>query len=275
MTIDSAQAFWSFGRDLILTKDLDPLYVGVYGAQLSQPELATFLLTYFMFYNAGFSAQMVDVYNAESGGGYWKAMKLAVATKETRRGTERRHFRGKAAIDAVQFMSELYYFPTDALNYICLAGERVAFRTVMERAQKWPQFGPWIAFKVADMMDRCGYCSVDSDGCDLAMYDTPVKGARLYAELAGRPDAPVDYAIGELTRLYKGLTAPPAGDRPIGIYEVETVLCKVKSASTGHYYVGKDTIEIREMLAHEAESPTARRILAHMPETDQLELLYS
>jgi Alpha-glutamyl/putrescinyl thymine pyrophosphorylase clade 2 len=264
--ISTVQAFEDFGRALIQTEDLDPLYVGVYRAQLNHKQLSAFLLTYWMFYNAGFAAETADHYDA-----YWDQLKAAVATKATRRGTERRHFRGARAIQAVDTLSGWYPTPADALSYLTDGNHAIPFLTIMDRAQKWPLFGPWIGFKIADMLDRCGYCQVDSEGCDLAMYNTPVKGAQLYAQLSGGSETPTSYAVLCLEQAYRGLRAPPARDRPIGIYEVETVLCKVKSAANGHYYVGKDTIEIREMLSHNmATSPTSRRIYSHMPPVELL-----
>jgi hypothetical protein len=41
---------------------------------------------------------------------------------------------------------------------------------------------------------------------------------------------------------------PAAGRRPCGVQEAETVLCKFKSYRGGHYFVGKDSKEIRHAL---------------------------
>jgi len=279
--IATPEAFRQFGRDMIVTQDLDPLYVGVYGAKLERPQLAAFLMTYWMFYNAGFSAMSADAYANAGGTGYWSMIKHGVIGTNARRGAERRHFRGEVAHRAVDSLADWYPDPVEAVEYLTERVQHGAtssparFRDVMARAQKWPLFGPWIGFKVADMLDRCGYCAVDEEGCDLAMYSTPVKGAQMYAELAGHPGADIQYAISELNSAYVGLTAPPAHDRPIGIYEIETVLCKTKSAANGYYHIGKDTVEIRHMLAQYPESATAARILNAMPNPLQLELLYS
>jgi hypothetical protein len=259
--------FINFGRDLIITEDLDPLYVGVFNAALSRSDLAAFLLTYWMFYNAGFSAMTVDRLRAAGAGAYWEAIARA-AGDLTRRGTERRHFRGQKAVNAVATLSSWYADgPEEAVDYIASPDYTgiSRFTGIMERAQKWPQFGPWIAFKAADMIDCCGYNAVDSTGCDLAMYKTPVAGAELYAQLSAvAPHNVVRYAVNELELEYIDLYAPPKFGRRVGIFEIETVLCKTKSAAGGHYHLGKDTVEIRHMLSH-SEGPTAAKILKCMP----------
>jgi hypothetical protein len=51
-----------------------------------------------------------------------------------------------------------------------------------------------------------------------------------------------------LTEAFAGFSAPPRHDRPVGVQEVETCLCKYKSYVNGHYPIGKDSRELRHAL---------------------------
>jgi hypothetical protein len=69
------------------------------------------------------------------------------------------------------------------------------------------------------------------------------------------------------------LTAPPDHQRPLGLQEVETILCKWKSHCNGHYKPLNDTLEIQETLHRwEGVSKTAGQLLKSLnTELGQLE----
>lgn len=277
--ITTAEQFIAFGRQLIETEDLDPLYVGVYHAQMDKQDLAAFLVAYWCFYNAGFAAEAVDELTVGDPCTYWNVLLYAASGRETARAAERRHFRGGKAVEAVRELSSTYpRGPRQAVDdLVSIASVCTPFGRVSNAIQTWPMFGPWIAFKAADMIDRCGYARVNDEGCSLAMYDAPRAGAAALAELTGfrqdgpnaglgngAPDDPVQWAVNELLAAYADLRAPPAYDRPLNVFEIETVLCKTKSAMGGHYHLGKDTKEIKAMLA-KYPGYFAKQILRHMP----------
>lgn len=54
--------------------------------------------------------------------------------------------------------------------------------------------------------------------------------------------------------------APPRFDRPLNVQEAETVLCKWKSYSGGHYEIGEDVAACREGLSRFFRCRTARRL---------------
>lgn len=210
--LGTAEGFISFGRALIETEDLDPLYVGVAKATLDYDELAAFLVTYWCFYNAGFAAHSIDELTFNGGLGYWMLLDVAASGRETARAAERRHFRGDKATQAIRALWGAYPDGPKGMLATCVgAGGAATFREVSARVQKWPMFGPWIAFKAADMIDRCGYASVDDTGCSLALYDAPEKGALLLAELAGFNGGsdPVQWAVDTLLNAYGDLARSP------------------------------------------------------------------
>jgi hypothetical protein len=58
---------YTFGDDLIRSRDLDPVYCALYGAQLSEAQLGRLLLAYLALYHIGFAAWLSE----HEGEQYW------------------------------------------------------------------------------------------------------------------------------------------------------------------------------------------------------------
>jgi hypothetical protein len=151
---------------------------------------------------------------------------------------------------------------------------------VAERAQELPLFGPWISFKVADMVDRVLGIHVDFTGDDVFMFKDPTEAAlRLWRLKAGlnesaqpkEPAKAISQVVAYLTDYFKECKAPPLYDRPVGLQEVETILCKWKSHENGHYPLNNDIDEIRAgVQPWKAISDTAQQFMAAMPDGNAL-----
>jgi hypothetical protein len=76
------------------------------------------------------------------------------------------------------------------------------------------------------------------------------------------PEAPQRELEDLIDRFYK-YKAPPSGNRPVGVQEIETILCKHQSHSNGRYWVGKDIHEMR--LGLKGCARTAEKLLAASP----------
>lgn len=231
----------AFGTYLLDSGDLDPVYIGLHGLQLPPGGLAAWLVSYWCFYHAGVSCQLVG----EEYERYWERMEELAGRRAGPRGTERRHFRGPKAPAAILYLKARYGSPLNVLED--LASGPLTFGDISARVQQWPLFGPWIAFKIADMLERCAGVPVDFSDCELSMYQEPIAGALLVAEQEGWPFDLRD-TVRRLREIYGGRQAPPAFDRPVGLQEIETILCKFKSHWRGHYPLGKDTNELRHTL---------------------------
>jgi hypothetical protein len=130
------------------------------------------------------------------------------------------------------------------------------FKEVVGRVGEWPLFGPWIAFKAADVLERvCGVKVLFPN--DITMLYKEPRAALDILEL------PPEEANEKLLKHFAGLRAPPDRKRWCNIQEVETVLCKWKSSVNGHYFVGKDIHEIRKGLTGWGE--TAARLRRNLP----------
>lgn len=270
-----------FGKELLRSNDLDPVYVALLAVPWTRDRKYRWLVAYWCFYDCGVATWMSEL----EGQNFWEGM-WAAAENETespiggrwKRAAERRHFRGRAATDGVAMLRMRYAQPEQMVYYIIGkdTGKIRTFKDIAARVKEHSAFGPWMAFKVADMLERVIGVSIDFDQAAIFMFKDPVKAVIMlwraktgYGQEA-KPKSlttTINQVVTWLTKEFGGFLAPPAGDRPVGLQEVETVLCKWKSHMNGHYPLGKDTREIRAGLAPWAEvSPNAAEFLAVMPE---------
>jgi hypothetical protein len=261
-----------FGRQLVETRDLDPIYVMLNRAPIDWDTKARFCLAYWMFYHAGVAARV-----AEPDEDFWDSVWLAQDNKWPR-GTERRHFKAKNSENAIDHMMKwLQDRNTDRPEVLVgwlITGEGPYYPTtpyteIRERVMSLVGFGPWIAFKVADMIDAVLEHEVDFTGAEQHFFDDPLKGGcwvsmqtmgmefnqitfteRWNANKDNKAvcqsylRAALNYLAGELGTM----TCPHNPTRTLRLQEYETILCKYKSHLNGHYPVGKDTKEISKAL---------------------------
>jgi hypothetical protein len=238
-----------FGEQLIETEDLDPVYVLLYRSGLSPTRLSRWMLGYWWFYSAGTASWIYDQAS------FYDAAMRAASSKEFQRGAERRHFRGTAATDTVLWFQRAFPDPAKAVDYLSRFN---TFGAMKQAVLEWPLFGPWISFKVCDMLERVLAWKIDFSDCKLLeFYSEPREGAAVVAAQRGET---AEETLRELLRHFSSLAAPPALDRSCGIQEIETILCKYKSYLNGHYYVGKDWKEIERGLR--GKGRTAEHLLA-------------
>ena len=286
-----------FGRHLITTGDLDPIYNALVrshqggpgwvpyhhgGHAFDTPQLYRWLIAYWCFYHAGVSSWLSE----REGNDFWDAMMVAAENHKEApcggrwpRGHERRHFRAKNATESVLDLRRRYgKNPEEMVESLIDINSDVAlpFVEVSRRAQAHKGFGPWIGFKVADMVDRVLGVPVLFDNAHVFMFKDPEKAAMmLWAETEGKkypPGAKVKREVilegvtRYLTGAFSDLKAPPLYDLPINIQEVETILCKWKSHMNGHYPLLNDIHEIRDGLEPWMKvSEAARTFNFHMP----------
>ena len=241
-----------------MSEDLDPIYVMLKRADLPRPILYKWLLAYWCLYNATSAARVVEAADREEPRQYYTVLCGAVI-ENWPHGFERRHFRGKKAIDAV---SELSRFGSP--KFIVESFMAPTLAQVATNVMSHQQFGPWIAWKIADMIERILGMPVSFDDACLAMYRDPVMGAALlkfgdkHAPInAGEVNEVVEQVLTELSPF----KAPPSYDRPLNIQEVETLLCKYKAHVGGHYPLGNDSHEIKKGLMEYRNIPLCNQLL--------------
>jgi len=248
-----------FGRDLLRTGDLDPVYILVKEAGLARADLAKALLGYSMFYHIGVALHLAH----RPGHQFYRRVSEGLTAERWPRGTERRHYRGAAAMTSACALAEAG--PPGEVFMRMIPARPVAFRDAFLGVQAFPGFGPWIAFKMADMADRTGWTRVDFTDCPLDLYRDPRKGAALvkwgdperWKEAKREVIAEVAEAL--LSRL-RDFRAPPLYDRPLNIQEAETIMCKFKGHVAGRYPVGKDIREVLHALNDRDWGPIAAEV---------------
>lgn len=270
-------AIEDFGRHLIITGDLDPVYIAV-NAIDDTAQRWRWLVAYWCWYHCGVASWASE----HEGMDFWKAM-LTVAKNETEapvggrwpRGHERRHARADAALKMVQHLRERYGEHPEAMvdELRNRAEGGIMFKEMAAHVRTHVLFGPWIAFKVCDMLERVCGSPVNFDEAAVFMFKDPMKAAeKLYRGKIGildekikiKMDRVVHPIVEHLKAEFADLKAPPARDRAIDLQEVETVLCKWKSHMNGHYPLFNDIDEIRAGLVGWGQ--TAEIFLAAMPE---------
>lgn len=286
-----------FGEQLLLTNDLDPIYVALWKMQLPPERLKAWLVAYWCWYSAGVACWMSEQGTVDR---FWSAMRTAAANTDPaphggrwERGKERRHARGKQGTKMVEDLLFKYPRPgtmVDWLTQLDLSEsetilnaspekhlDHLPYCVLQKRVMSHVLFGPWISYKVGDMIERLSLAPVVFQEED-AMYEEPTKGAILaydsWAAEPGRilnadvktPEFKVRHTLDRLSRHFEQFTAPPRMERPIGLQEIETILCKWKSHMGGHYPLGNDITEIRHGLKPWlSQSKTARQFLECMP----------
>src|ERR1051325_5984782 len=162
----------AFGEKLITTGDLDPVCIVVAEARLTKSERARWLLAYSCLYHLA-AATWITQWEEEE---FWDWMVAAAKNGDLfwPRGSERRHWRGKASLSCVQWLQNNYPKPEHIAYYWCTGGTAYG---VMERVQEFPYFGKWISFKVADLAERVMNYPVDFSQFELAKVSRIVHDA--------------------------------------------------------------------------------------------------
>lgn len=246
---------YDFGQQLVESKDLDPVYVVVWEAQLEPETLRKWLLAYFCFYHCGTASWIVDQKD------YWTAMETAAASKDYLRSSERRHFRGSSATKSVTLLKE------QGLEKLFspLEGGPYTLQQIVKHVKTWYKFGDWIAFKVADLIERLGLCQVTFKPEDVfAMYESPRKGAEdMVVQHGPAVGNPYLWAYNTLHKEIGNLKAPPRYERGLNIQELETIFCKHHShlKSKNGYQVGKDIAEVKHGLLKYSRCPTSQLLI--------------
>lgn len=265
-----------FAKALLDTKDLDPVYFGLQIFKGSH-QLKRWLVAYWCFYHCGLASYASEFSSHE----FWDVLHKAAANKTPNptggrwpRSAERRHFRGEAAVTCISRLRLQYGAKPEAMVDYVSKGKTL--EGVTKLVKEHHLFGDWIAFKVADMLERVLQVPVEF-GAEVLMYKEPMEGAlRGYQEAhPGSSPESLAWAVKtistELKRKLRGYKAPPNYDRPLGIQELETIYCKFKSHQNGHYPIGKDIREIHHGLHDwEAVSEAAIKFRRALPTLESL-----
>lgn len=259
-----------FGKLLLKSGDLDPVYILLKQTEFTPDQLKRWLIAYWCYYDVGVATYLSEF----TGHSFWDKM-LEAAKNETsppiggrwKRGKERRHARGAQGLRMVSDLSRLYGGnPEQMVDYI--VGGAPSYEETSKRIMSHAQFGPWISFKICDMIDRVLGVKIDFTNAAVFMFADPKKAAVMFwreSQGFGENVKPkdenlvIEQVVEYLAAQFTGFKAPPLSDRAVDLQEIETVLCKWKSHRNKHYPPLNDLIEIADSLRPwvEAENATA------------------
>jgi amino acid-DNA transferase-like protein len=261
---------YKFGEQLLLTKDIDPVYVALDNSGWDKVTKARWCLAYWCLYNAG-----VASYIAESPGDFWALLGAAARNdcpaptgERWPRGKERRHWRGKQALASLADLQSKYNAePEGFYGYIStpeglplpqigvmteVKWNALRFATVANRVTSHVGFGPWMAFKIADMLEQVFHVPVDFDNAAVFMFKDPREAAIRFWRAANKlpenakprnENDVINQVVAHLQEHFAQYDAP-TGKRKVGLQEIETILCKWKSHQNGHYPFTNDIAEL-------------------------------
>lgn len=264
----------TFGRQLVTSGDLDPVYLALTGASFDPGHTRRWLVAYIAFYHCGAASYLSEVDGAE----FWRRMLVAAQNEQltpigTRwpRGHERRHFRGAMSVRAIRSWADRYGDGPDKM-FEYIAGVGGAFREVFNRACEHASIGPWAGFKCVDLADACLGAEVDQHDSSPFLYETP-RESLVNAWRAKHSGRDVDEAtmieemLSDLRVAFSDLEIPHKVGQPIDLFCLETIACKHKSHLSGHYPLWNDIDEInRGLMSWSSVSESARRFRNAMPE---------
>jgi hypothetical protein len=272
-----------FGEHLLKSNDLDPIYNALVGTRWNRERLARWCLAYWTFYHAGVASWICDGGTSLS---YWRRFNEAACNVEPAptggrfpRGHERRHMRGERAVKTAQHLQAVCPEPELwAIDIIEAIRSKPQCKAVMDLVKLTPNFGPWIGFKVADMLERVFEEPVSFERAEVFMFKDPKKAAlMLWRIRSGLPETakPRDEAevirqvVDHLQKHFWEVPAPPHRDRPVGLQEIETILCKWKSHMNGHYPLNNDITDITDGIQPWLEhSSSAREFASSLPKNE-------
>ncbi len=276
-----------FGKILLETGDLDPVYIALYKSHSSGDidlgQLNRWLLAYILCYHVGAACWFSEKTSDEFWGVLHKAAENITESPvggRWPRSHERRHWRGQFAIDVVDRLQIRYGDrPEDFIFYLSghqMKPEPISFKTFSSKVQEHHGFGAWATFKLADLIDRLGIAPVNFSYEDVVIYKDPVEAAKMlfsqrfnngYSGSAIKiKDVGIRIIFDSLIEHFQDYPAPPLYDRPVDLQEVETILCKWKSHRNGRYPIKNDINEIKEGLVEWSKvSKTARLFNENMP----------
>lgn len=266
-----------FGRHLLSSGDLDPVYVALNGAGYDDATRNRWLTAYCAYYSCAVACHM----SALDGSSFWAEMFLAAENEVSApyggrwpRGHERRHFRGGQAVAGVRDWRDRY--PTEPHRMFALiAGEGPeSFASVRERALKHRSVGDWLSFKMVDLVDACMGVTVDQSDITPFLYETPRAGLlEFWRQRQGLPpearpkDEPavLRAVLVHLEHEFQELSPPHKLGQRVDMFSLETIACKFKSHLNGHYPLWNDVDEITRGFEGWPETDISRAFLTAMP----------
>lgn len=239
-----------FARLTIESNDLDPMYELIRNLKKTKDPawMARFIVYFVFFYDAGgakkFADELAQTANLFQYDREWELMKNLAWLSDTKRGTERRHFRGKNAIDALKNLHLMKMPMTEMVDDWWAPTYTQLYQKVSTKYARC-QLGPYFIWKIFDIVSvgLGRHISMNLDEAVKFMPDEPRKAAAMFF-----PDRDFRAALGTVNDYVSGMKHPVA-DRYCSYPETETILCMMKGFfGTKVHAIGDDILDKHNQL---------------------------
>jgi hypothetical protein len=227
VTHDDTHDWRAFADKMFMLEDSDPVYLALARSKLAYSHKLRFVLAWCAFYDAGIAASASEY----TGKAFYNYLREVYPT--ARRASERRHFRGKAGLNALASWEKRYPNPADMIE-ACFAPTYMGVRKNM---QNMTLMGDYFYWKLADVQDTVFGEPVDFTGCERYMPKVPKQGAEIIGGLLRKGQA-LDEVMAEIVAHISKMRSALAPHRPLLLQEAETVCCVFKQHVHGKYKYG-------------------------------------
>lgn len=235
-TLDSWQ---TFTKKIFKNWDADPGYYAIQQTPMKQAQRLRLAVAWCSFYNLGIAAKASEYQGEE----FYDYLKAVYPT--AKRASERRHFRGRAGMAALEQWQSKWPKPEALAEHM----QGSSYFEVRKRGQQVAQFGDYFYWKWCDLNEVLFNNPVNMAGSAKYSPKVPQQGAELIYKMT-HPDKEMMWGIDEdVESIYNKITdygrrkhVPcPIMERPFGIAEAETVCCVYKQMVNGGYIYGSRT----------------------------------
>jgi hypothetical protein len=225
-----------FARAMFMLEDADPGYMLLKRAKLPYATKLRYVLAWCTFYNPGIAAVACQ-YQGED---FYQFLRNVYP--DAKRASERRHFRGRAGLLALNQWQREYPKPEEMIEE-CYAPTYLGVRQNMK---PMAQMGDYFYWKLADIWDTVFDNPVDFTGCERYMPKVPKQGADIIygmeqSIVVGHAFSQEQWLVpvmAEITQHVEKIDYPVKGGRKLALQEAETVCCVFKQHVHGDYRLG-------------------------------------
>lgn len=234
-----------FAKVLFDSWDSDPGYAIMAFAKMPTVRKQRFMTAWVSYYNLGIAARASEMEGTKFWDYIWSLLPTA------KRASERRHFRGKQAEQALTQWQTKFYRP----EYMVTHMEGKDYFEVKKKGKDVIRIGEYFVWKFADVQER-----VFRKAC--AFPPSAAKHSPKVPQQGAELIFPYDDVLGAYTTIAKymnnnGMTAPPWFDRPMNMQEAETVCCVYKQYVNGKWCIGSRSAKaVRALLATPSDTAT-------------------
>lgn len=259
---DSIDPWPVFMRRIYNEWDADPGYYAIRLTDVPYAQKLRLAVAWCSYYNLGIAADASEY----QGKRFWDYLTKIYPT--AKRATERRHFRGRAGMVALEQWRENWPKPEALAEFVCLAeGSAKTYFDIRKRGQQVAQYGDYFFWKWCDLHEVLGFGTVDMRNSEKHSPKLPQQGALLIRDMGEWVEADTDAQV--VKEIYARVAARGRklkvpvrtiehGLREFSIQEAETVCCVYKQMSSGSYIYGTRTAKaVRRLRAATSDTAAA------------------